>query len=139
MSESLKSYFDVILIERQWSWTLVAIIYLIIGFFIRSWFMHPLSSRMRTLDGLLRKQLRHAYSRHSMAGWLFFIIPLCLFIAIWRQDIFPIKVKDFFVLLIAGFCFMLSILFHVHAFGIAAVEVLNQHHAAEKERKLVEG
>lgn len=126
MNASFKAYFDVILVERSWSWTLVGILYLVVSLILRGFFMKPLVRAAKGLDRPIYQEIERAYSNHSLLGWIFFYIPLFIFIVLWyRQDIFPNTARDAFILLAVA-SFILSVLLHLKAFGLAAINILRE-------------
>lgn len=137
MTTTLKSYLDIILIERDWSWTLIGILYLVIGLVVRGWFLKPLSLRAKVLDRSLYHEIKKDYLRHSLAGWIFFILPLIAFIILWsRKDLFPVTIKDAFTASAAIVSFILSVLFHLQAFGVSALSIFKKTDDRETARDL---
>ena len=118
----LKPYLDIIFNERSWSWTVVGIFYLIIGLIVRSWFLKPLVSRAKQLDRGAWHDMKGHYLTHSVVGWLFFLIPLIIIVVVWnRGKLLPLEIPELIALCFSLVCFVLSIIFHVQAFAIAAL------------------
>ena len=138
MIYQLKPYIDVILSERTWSWSLVGILYVLAGFFVRSWFLSPVTSRCGKLDKKLSRTVKSSYLKYSLLGWIFFFIPLGLFTLLWR-NLLPPKINDIAVISGAAAAFILSVIFHLQAFGIAGMIVLKQYSDHQKEKNLFEG
>lgn len=126
MIHALKPYLDVVLAERTWSWTLIGILYLLAGFLVRSWFMRPLAVQLKQLGREFQHEVKKTYLQLSFWGWLFFLIPLGLFVLLWRSDILPFRVNDRYVVAGALISFIFSIIMHLQAFGKAALLTLKR-------------
>lgn len=135
MKEQIQFYLNAILNERSWSWALIGLVYVISAYTIRSWFLKPLVRKTKELDKSLSHKIKASYLQHSFLGWVFFLIPLFISIFLWnRQALAPITIKDVAAVLIAGACFILSIFCHLQAFGLAALETLQQTFKTQHEK-----
>ena len=131
MKESIQSYLQLIVTERNWSWTLIGILYIVLALAIRGWFVGPLFRAAKSSNRHLYGEIKTAYLRNSLWGWIFFLIPLIVFIVTWyRKELFPITIQDAAITLAATASFVLSIMLHMKAFGVAAIQTL--HRALEK-------
>lgn len=131
MKDSMQSLLDVIVIERNWSWMLIVVLYLLIATIVRLWFLLPVVRAAKKVDRHLYHDIRSAFLKKSIWGWIFYLIPLALIAGIWyRKDIFPITVQDMLILLAALASFILSVLLHLKGFSLAAIQIL--HRALEK-------
>ena len=135
----LRPYVDIILRERDWSWSFVGILYLISAIIIRSWFLGTLSSRTKDLDRKLRRLVKKSYLRHSLFGWILFFIPLGILIVLWQDRPLPAKVEPIHLILAAIASFALSIILHLRAFGMAALLTLKRLSETEQQKKFLEG
>lgn len=134
MTDSLKILLEPILNERGWSWTLVGIAYLVIGLIIRGWFLAPLTRKTRELDRKQNHELKAAYLKRSFLGWVFFLIPFFVLIKLWNSVFaFPVTVEDALTALGGVVSFIVSIVLHLQAFGIAAIETVKRSSAREKD------
>lgn len=135
MKEMLQVYFNAILSERSWSWTVIGLVYVISGYTLRSWFLKPVVRKAKELDKPLWHKIKKAYLRHSPLGWIFFLIPLVISIVLWYREVLrPLTIKDAAAILTAVVSFILSIFCHLQAFGIAALEVLRQTSKSQNEK-----
>ena len=135
MNTFLQPYIDSILTERSWSWSLIGILYVLAALFIRSWFMGPLFSKARLLDHSLYSAIKHAYAKRSFWGWLLFFLPLVLFVLFWQNNL-PQNMGQTFVIAAGSGSLVLSIVFHLQAFGAGAVSVFKKHNDLMKEKSL---
>ena len=138
IADKIKSYFDIIWLERSWSWTVLGILYILAALFVRGWFLSSLFSRLKEVEHGLHHRIKAAYLKRSFWGWLFFFIPLGISILVWRKDIFPLKIDDRILILSAFASFIFSVILHLQAFGIAVLEVLRREALARQEEKLLE-
>ncbi len=135
MNSFLQPYIDSVLAERSWSWSLIGILYVLAALFVRSWFIGPLFSKARLLDHSLYSAIKHAYAKRSFWGWLLFFLPLALFVLFW-QNYLPQKITQTFVVSAGSSSLVLSIMFHLQAFGAGAVSVFKKHNDQAKEKSL---
>ncbi len=134
MEQSLQLFIDQILQERTWSWTVIGIAYLIVGLTIRSWFIGPIVRRSKELNRKNYHDFKSAYLKRSIWGWLFFLASFLTVIGLWSTVIsLPMSVKQALAILGAIICFIFSIVFHLTAYGIAALTALKQASETEKE------
>ena len=137
MIYQLKPYLDALLAERMSSWALLSILYLLAGLFVRSWFIGPLFSSLKELERPISKNLRGQYLKKSLLGWIFFLLPLALFLLLGRGNSLGFPVNDNLVIASAAACFIFSIFLHLTAFGLAAVFTTKKI-SETQEKKLFE-
>lgn len=134
MIPSLQPYIDSILQERSWSWAIVCILYLLAAAFVRSWFLAPIGTSLKTLDKKYAHKLKGTYLKMSAAGWLFFMIPLFLIMIFWMKDKILVPVEDYILVILGMASFILSIVLHLQAFAVAAITTLE--HAESQKRDI---
>ncbi len=137
MLTMFKPYLDVILSERSWSWSLIGILYVLAGLFVRSWFLGPVMGKAKKLDKSVFKAVKSSYFKRSLLGWLFFFLPLAAFTLYW-QKILPPVVTDKMVAGGVVSLLVLSIMFHLQAFGAGVTAVLKKQTENMKEKSLFE-
>lgn len=121
---AIQPYLDLILKERSWSWAMVCLLYVLAALFVRSWFIGPLTIQMKMIEKKHLHHLKYGYLRHSVWGWLFFFIPLALIALYWQKEALPISIPETW-LIAAGFAsFILSVIFHLQAFGVSALMLI---------------
>ena len=76
-------YLDLILRERQWSWALVGIFYLLIALLVRILIFRGVIQETKRIDPQLYSGVKKAYLQHSAGGWIVFAISFLLVIAVW--------------------------------------------------------
>ena len=124
----ISDYLETILRERDWSWTLIAILFIIIGLVVRAWFIRPLASKAKTLDRKIYHEIKGAYLQRSLAGWIFFFMAMGLAVFVWsRNPTPPLSLQDKAFLAGAFAAFFLSVIIHLIAFGLAGLSVLQNH------------
>jgi len=136
MSEFINSYLKIIWEERFWSWSVIGILYLIAGWTVRGWFLNSLHRSARSLKSKYYHDVKQAYLRRSLTGWFFFFLPLIIFTYIWNQTAGHQLTALYTVALGVGILsFIVSILAHLRAFGLATLSVLGEL-VHDKERDL---
>ncbi len=124
MMSPIQSYVDAILSGRDWSWTVVGILYVLAAYFVRGWFVNPLSQKSRILSKASWHQVKSHYLNASFLGWIFFFFPLALIALVWRKTALPVPVDNRYLILAGCISFVLSVVLHLQAFGLAAVAAL---------------
>ena len=85
-------------------------------------------------DRRLWGEIKGHYLRHCVPGWLFFLVPMLIMIAIWyRPDLFALPLTALLLAALAAVGCITSVLSHLQAFGIATVITLRR--AIERERQ----
>lgn len=133
MKETIRNYLETILAERDWSWTLVAILFILLGLVIRGWFLKPLVRKAKELDRALYHEIKAAYLRRSLWGWISFLLSVGLTILLWNEGTaFPFSLRDLAIVIGILSSLILSVLLHLVAFGLATLSVLKE---AENRQK----
>ena len=131
MISPLQPYVDFILTQRDWSWTLVGVMYLLAAGLVRSWLLSPVTAQLKTLESSLQRKVEFAYLKESILGWIFFFIPLGLIILVWRGEILRVRITHQAAVLTGTGSLVLSIFLHLAAYGRGAISILK---AADEER-----
>ena len=130
--EMFKTYVEVILAERSWSWTVVGIFYLVLGLVIRGWLIGPIIHKAKELNRLPYEEFKRAYLKRAAVGWIFFLLSFVVVVGLWNREArLPLSIKEALAVLAAIVSFLLSILSHLQALGVAAVIALKR--VSEKE------
>lgn len=124
MLTAVQPYLDLILKERSWSWAVVCLLYILAAIFVRGWFVSPISSQMKPLDGKIKHKLKKAYLKRSFLGWVLFFFPLLCILYYWQRTFFPIIIHDSALVGIGTVSFILSVILHLQALGTAALTTL---------------
>ncbi len=132
---NVQPYLDLIFLEKQWSWTLLGIGYLITSLFIRSLFFRTLVRETKTADSNLYSAVRAAYLKNSVAGWIFFFMSFLSVIVAWLggRTLLGEPHLIFFAGLVVTILFALSVALHLTAYARALLFVLKQKFGIEKE------
>ena len=126
---------EVLLVERQWSWAVIGIVYLVLTVVIRQLFFRPLVREAKEVDPAIYPVVRGLYLKKSLTGWILYAGSFFLALAAWMNFDLILKEKTLSVL----FCFLLpllyllSVIFHIQAFSGALLAALRQRMGVEKE------
>jgi hypothetical protein len=132
MFDLIRYYLTVIDTERSWSWTMIGILYLVLALLVRGLAMRPIVSKAKQLKYSLYQEVKLAYLRNSIWGWLFFFVPLGVAIYMWMDlQKHPLTVRDLLIMAGAMISYSLSIMFHALAFGLAGIKALKQAYDRE--------
>ena len=138
MLECAQSYYNMILAERSWSWSVLAILYIFSGYLIRALFFSPLARQTKKLEHPLGHAVKAAYLRRSLPGWIFFLAPAVLLILRWTGVFVP-PFDDCWLIAAGAAGYGLSLLLHLQAFGAGAVVLLKRSSENQKEKNPSEG
>lgn len=132
---NFQPYWDLILSNRQWSWTLVGSAYLIAALFIRHLLFRNILHETKELDRGLYSEVLRLYLKHSLAGWVFFALSFLLVVCLWLgwKPAFFQKLEYLLAMVLLYFLFFLSVIFHYQAYVKALLSVLRQRAGVEKE------
>lgn len=127
MSGVIESYIEIILRERFWSWSVIGIVYLIIAFVMRGWFLNPMIQKAKELPPKYYHDIKHAYLKNSFWGWFFFFLPLVFFTLVWNWSYRePLYGRSLALLILGIFCYVWSVMLHLKAFGNGATSTLKR-------------
>ena len=130
-----KLYFDLILAERQWSWAIVAILYLMLAILVRLVIFRKIIHEAKQIDSSLYSTVKGIYLKNSYSGWILYFISFLLVIVLWLGwKNSPLgKVSLVILCLFLSLLFFLSVILHLTAFAKALLAVLRQRMGVEKE------
>ena len=133
--EVIRPYLDAILKEREWSWALAGTVYIMIALVIRGWFLKPLIRRAKELDKKAYRSLKSCYLARSVWGWLFFFIAFLILVGLWNAgEELRFNPHQIPLLATALGSFILSIIFHIGAFAVAAIVTLKKYSDTNKNQ-----
>ncbi len=130
-----KFYFDLTTTERQWSWAIIGIIYLLGTIFTRMAVFHRLVKETKRMDPHLYSEVRNLYLRNCTPGWIVFSVSFFLVIGTWvgwkssSIEAGPLALSC----LLLSLLFFVSIILHLTAYGEAVLTVLGQRMGVERE------
>ena len=131
----MKVYLDLILAERSWSWSLVAMAYLVVTLLVRQLVFRRVVRETRRLDPNVYSAVKKFYLRTSLGGWMVYLLSLLLVIAVWVAWKGPLfetgPLVSFCVLLL--FLYFLSVILHLLSFTRGLLAILGQRIGVEKE------
>lgn len=136
----MKSYLDLLLTERYWSWAFVGMDYLIFTLIVRSLIFAKVVRGTKELEPQLYSSVKKLYQENSLGGWSLFLISFLLVIVAWLGWPGPLELAGaqralLFILLSALLptLFLFSIILHLKAYIKALLTVLRQKMGVERE------
>lgn len=131
----LHYYFELLLSERDWSWTVIAIGYLFLTLVVRSAIFRHLAVELKQIDRGLYSSVAQIYLKKSLAGWFAFLPSLLLLIFLWNrgQDILIDRVSFLAFTVGIPLSFFSSLVLHLIAFSSALLTLLRQRMGVERE------
>ena len=119
---------------KEWSWSVVGILAILIGLTIRSFLLRDILHEMKIRNRSWYYKTQSIYQGRAFLGWAFFILFLSGTMLLWRFESFFLKyltVMQWLSVLIA--LLALSIICHLRAYARAIVEAMQENVAMDKE------
>lgn len=125
--ETFANLWTILLAQRAWSWTIMGIVFLLVFLLVRHFFMQSLIKRAQSLNSKWYHEIQKVYMKKCIAGWIFFLVSLLLFIFFWQTaDLNRPSLYEIAVIYVLILTVLLSIMFHLIAFGVSIIHVLKQ-------------
>lgn len=125
--ENLTNLWSMVLAQRSWSWTVPGIGFLLAFLLVRSLFLHGLIKRARVLNSKWFHEIKKAYTKKCVSGWILFLVSFLVFIFFWQTANFKqaslYEVGMVFLIILAV---LFAIISHVIAFAASVIYVLKQ-------------
>lgn len=120
--------------ERQWSWSLVGLLSILLALGVRSLFLKDILRSMKIRNKSWYRRALTYYQKRSLLGWIFFGLFILGLVLLWRME--PLFLKYFSSLewfLFFVSLFFLSVFFHLRAYTQSIIEALQENVALDKE------
>ena len=123
----IDAYLQVMLQEREWSWTLAGIVYLVFALMVRGWFLRSVVLTAKELERKIYQEVKTAYLERSIWGWLFFFLSFLMVIGLWATSASrELSPQHILMMLVAFTSYTLSLFAHLSAWAEAAFAVLKR-------------
>lgn len=127
MSEFIQNFSIMITEDRSWSWSVVGILYLGLTLIIRNWFLRPLVKLAKDLKRSHYTEIKGAYLKQALSGWMLYLASLALVLVVWIQPkLLPLRAEHVLMLFAAFLCFILSMMLHLQAMAAAGLTTLKR-------------
>lgn len=120
--------------ERDWSWSVIGLLSILIALGVRTLFLKDILRSMKIRNKSWYKRTLAYYQKKSLVGWIFFGLFILGIILLWRMEPLFLKYFSFlewFLFFIS--LFFLSIFFHLRAYTQSIIEALQENVALDKE------
>ena len=128
------NYWSMIQQEKQWSWSVMAILFLCAALLLRHLFLRNISFRMKRMPPESAKAVRTYYEKRSLIGWILFISCVALATWLWAN---PVLLENYLPALvwrmIAATLFVASLFYHVQAYAEALMDFMDERLSSERE------
>ena len=125
--ENLTNLWNMVLTQRTWSWTVIGIEYLLAFLLVRSFFLHELIKRARSLNSKWYHEVKKVYMKKCLSGWILFLVSFLILIFFWQtanlKQASLYEVGMIFLIILAV---LFAIISHLIAFGTSVIHVLKQ-------------
>lgn len=123
--DRLMSFWDTVLTQRNWSWAVIGLAYLLLFLMVRSFFMHQLIKSARAINSKWYQEVKKVYAKKCAGGWVLFLVSFLMLIFFWQDANFQQpSLYEMGMIFLIVLAVLLSILSSVIAFGISVVQVL---------------
>lgn len=120
--------------ERDWSWSLVGLITLVLALALRALFLRNILHTMKMRNRSWYKRTLIYYQKRSLPGWIFFGLFILGIVLLWRMEASFLKYLSFLEwFLIFVTLFFLSVFFHLRAYACSIVEAVQEHVSMDRE------
>lgn len=120
--------------EREWSWSLIGLMSILLGLAVRSLFLKDVLRSMKIRNKSWYKRTLTYYQKKSLLGWIFFALFILGIILLWRMEQQFLKYFSFLEWFLCFLSlFFLSIFFHLRAYTQSIIEALQENMALDKE------
>ena len=128
------NYWQLVQNEKKWSWSIVAILFLLAALFLRQLILFSLLSRMKQMPRDMRKEVQKHYERKAVIGWILFAASISLLTWLWVN---PVLLVSYFPLLgwrlVAVLLFFMSLVNHTQAYAQAFLKLIEERLSSGKE------
>ncbi len=129
-----KSIFHSIVEGREWSWSVIGLIVILIGLIIRSALLRDILLGMKIRNQNWYRRTQEHYQGRAIIGWIFFILFAVGTMLLWRFETFFLR---YFTIVqwvsILAALFVLSLFCHLRAYAKAIVEAVQENVAMDKD------
>ncbi|HOE69192.1 MAG TPA: hypothetical protein PK997_07075 [Candidatus Omnitrophota bacterium] len=124
----LRELYEMILTQRTWSWAILGILDLLLFLTVRSLYFRPLVKRAKTLNSKWYHEIKKAYLRRSLGGWLLFVVSLLLVVFTWQKtaNLTTFTLCEAGLVTLIVMMLLFAAMSHTTAFGTALIHVLKQ-------------
>ena len=127
MNEWIQEFSKIIVTQREWTWSVIGILYMSLTLIIRNWVLRSLIRDAKDLKRSHYSDFKENYLKLAFNGWIFYFASVVIVLFVWTQkDLWPLKTIHASLLVAAGVSYLLSITSHVHAIGFAAIATLKK-------------
>jgi hypothetical protein len=124
---NLTNLWEEVLTQRTWSWALIGLGYLFVFLLVRSFFLHALVKRARTLNSKWFHEIKKVYMKKCIAGWILFLASLLILVFFWQSANFkPASLYEVGMAFLIILTMLFAIIAHLIAFGASVIHVLKQ-------------
>lgn len=123
-----------ILERREWSWSVIGILAILVGLTIRGFLLRDILRGMKIKNRGWYHRAQALYQVRALLGWIFFILFFGGTMLLWRFEILFLKYLTYpawFSILVALLAF--SIICHLRAYARAIVEAMQENVAMDKD------
>ena len=125
--ENLTNLWNMVLTQRTWSWAVIGIAYLLVFLAVRSFFLRGLIKRARSLNSKWYHEIKKAYTKKCIAGWILFLVSFFILIFFWQTaNLKQASLYEVGMVFLIVLAVLFAIMSHVIAFGTSAIHVLKQ-------------
>ena len=125
--ENLATLWNMLLTQRTWSWTVIGIGFLLVFLLVRSFFLRGLIKRARALNSKWFHEIKKAYTKKCIGGWVLFLISFLMVIFFWQTaNLQQASLYEVGMVFLIVLTVLLAIMSQVIAFGVSVIHVLKQ-------------
>jgi hypothetical protein len=122
---NMKEFWDMVITQRAWSWSLIGIAYLFVYLLVRHFFLCRLIKGTKALHSKWYNEVKRFYARQCIGGWILFMASFLLLIFFWETaNLKQASLYEAAMCVLIILTVLLSIISHLVGFGIALLHLL---------------
>ena len=130
----ITSILEAIVTGKEWSWSVVGLIALLLGLGIRALVLRDILRGIKLRNRQLYDRVQSYYQGRSVFGWIFFIGFVIGSMLLWRFDSFLTRYLDLVVWSLVLMAFlMLALLVHLRGYARAIVDAMQESLGSDKD------
>jgi hypothetical protein len=128
------SMLHAILEGREWSWSVLGFVAIVLGLIIRSLMLRGILRGMKVRDAHWYRRMLFYYEKRSIFGWICFVLAVSGATLLWRfENLFLKYLSNFEWFLVLLMFYILSLFLHVRAYAGAIVETVSENISSDRD------
>lgn len=130
----IRSVIEAVLEGKGWSWSVIGLIAILGGLFLRSLLLRDILRGMKIRNRGWYRRTQEYYQGRAILGWVFFLLFAIGAMLLWRFEALFLRYLDYLQwIFVLAALLAISLFLHLRAYARAIVEAVQEHVAADKD------